>query len=78
MSDARRPRGSMIDPVTPGWKIERKSRDLIARMAASAGVSASVFIEAMAEHTKAELTPQGIPSWLPQKDRSEELPINTA
>ncbi|HAQ9640230.1 TPA: hypothetical protein IYE67_003169, partial [Enterococcus faecium] len=25
-----------------------------------------------------ELTDQGIPSWLPQKDRSEEMPINTA
>jgi len=78
MSDARRPRGSMIDPVTPGWKIERESRDLIASMAASAGVSASVFIEAMAEHTKSELTTQGIPSWMPEKDRSGELPIDTA
>ncbi len=47
-----RPRGSMISIVTPGWKIERESRDLIASMAASAGVSASVFIELMAEHTK--------------------------
>jgi len=78
MSEARRPRGSMIDPVTPGWKIERESRDLIASMAASAGVSASVFIELMADHTKAELTTQGIPSWMPEKDRSGELPINTA
>lgn len=78
MADARRPRGSMIDPVTPGWKIERESRDLIASMAASAGVSASVFIELMAEHTKAELTTQGIPSWMPEKDRSGELPIDPA
>lgn len=68
----------MLDPVTPGWKIERESRDLIASMAASAGVSASVFIELMAKHTKAELTVQGIPSWMPETDRSGELPINTA
>jgi hypothetical protein len=68
----------MIDPVTPGWKIERESRDLIASMAASAGVSASVFIELMAAHTKGELTTQGIPAWMPEKDRSGELPIDTA
>jgi hypothetical protein len=67
----------MIDPVTPGWKIERDSRDLIADMAAAAGVSASVFIELMAEHTRSELTLQGIPSWMPEKDRSGELPIDS-
>ncbi|MFB9665720.1 hypothetical protein ACFFOW_13610 [Curtobacterium albidum] len=76
MSQPRRPRGSMVDPVIPGWKIERASRDLIASMAASAGVSASVFLELMAEHTKSELTTQGIPSWMPEKDRTGELPID--
>ena len=68
----------MRDPVTPGWKIERAARDQIASMAASAGVSASVFVELMSAHTFAELTTQGIPSWLPEKERSEELPIDTA
>jgi hypothetical protein len=64
--------------VAIGWKIERYSRDLIAGMAKSAGVSASEFVELMAAHTKSELTDQGIPSWMPEKDRSGELPINSA
>jgi len=78
MSDARRPRGSFQDPVLPGWRIERAARDDIAAMAKSAGVSASVFVELMAAHTKSQLTIQGIPSWMPEKDRDGELPIDSA
>ena len=78
MTDVRRPRGSVVDPVVTGWKIGRGSRDAIALMAASAGVSASEFVELMAAHTKSELTDQGIPSWLPEKNRDGELPIGTA
>jgi hypothetical protein len=78
MTDVRRPRGAVKDPVAVGWKIGRESRDLIASMAAAAGVSATEFVELMAAHTQSELTIQGIPSWMPEKDRSEELPINTA
>ena len=75
MTDVRRKRGTMQDPVAIGWKIERSSRDRIAAMAAAAGVSASEFVERMAVHTESELTMQGIPSWMPAKDRDGELPI---
>jgi len=78
MTDVRRPRGTVQDPVAIGWKIERVSRDLIASMAAASGVSASEFVELMAAHTKSALTDQGIPPWMPEKDRSGELPIGSA
>lgn len=78
MTDVRRPRGTLKDPVAIGWKIERDSRDLIASMAKASGVSASEFVELMADHTKSELTKQGRPSWMPEKDRDGELPISTA
>jgi hypothetical protein len=78
MTDVRRPRGTVQDPVAPGWKIGRESRDLIAAMAAASSVSASEFVELMAAHTKSELTAQGIPAWMPEKNRDGELPISTA
>ena len=68
----------MKRPVTPGWKIEEESRDSISSMAKAAGVSASAFVELMAAHTRSELTTQGIPSWMPAKDRDGELPIDSA
>lgn len=44
MTDIRRRRRTVQDPVAIGWKIERVSRDLIASMAAASGVSASEFV----------------------------------
>lgn len=61
-----------------GWKVERDTRDLITSMARHSGVSATVFVELMAEYTRSQLTDQGIPPWLPEKDRSGELPIAPA
>lgn len=76
MTDVRRKRGTMKDPVAIGWKIERTSRDRIAAMAAAAGVSASEFVERMAVQTESELTDRGVPAWLPSKKSTEELPID--
>jgi hypothetical protein len=47
-------------------------------MARNSGVSATVFVELMAEYTRSQLNDQGIPPWLPEKDRSGELPIAPA
>ena len=66
----------MKDPVVPGWKIERASKLRIESMARNANVSAAVMLELLAEHV--ELTDQGIPVWIPEKDRAGELPIDSA
>ncbi|PPF64721.1 hypothetical protein C5E16_14270 [Clavibacter michiganensis] len=63
----------MVDPVVPGWKIERSAKTRIESMARNANVSAAVMLELLAEHV--ELTDQGIPVWMPEKDRAGELPI---
>lgn len=72
---------SQGDRARPGgidWEIERVSRDLIASMAAASSVSAFEIVELMAVHTKSAMTNQGIPPWMPEKDRSGELPIGSA
>lgn len=74
----RRPRGSVERPITPGYKVATPTKDLIASMALAADVSASHFVELMAAHVATELTDQGIPSWMPELNRPEELPITTA
>jgi len=76
MTQPRRPRGTMKDPVVPGWKIERASKLRIESMARNANVSAAVMLELLAEHV--ELTNQGIPVWMPEQNRDGELPINSA
>lgn len=78
MTDVRRPRGTLKDPVAIGWKIERESRDLIASMARASGVSASEFVERMAAHTESELTDDGAPTWLRRTTPDGELPIDAA
>lgn len=70
----RRPRGSVKDGVTPAWKIQRHAKARIDAVAKRAGISSSYLVELMAENL--ELTDQGIPSWLPEIDRSQELPID--
>jgi hypothetical protein len=74
MTDRRRPRGTMEHPVTPGWKIERASKERIDEIAQRAGISSSYLVELLAEHV--ELTDQGIPTWLPPLNRDGELPID--
>lgn len=74
MAQRRRPRGTMKDPVTPAWKIERASKERIDAIARRAGISASYLVELMADHI--ELTDQGIPPWLPALTRDGELPID--
>ncbi|WIB72618.1 hypothetical protein [Curtobacterium sp. MCBD17_026] len=73
MAARRRPRGTMVDPVTPGWRIERAAKDRVEAWARNAGVSAAVMVELLTEHV--EVTDQGIPVWMPEQDRREELPI---
>lgn len=72
----RRKMGAIADPVLVSWRIEKASRERINELARRSHMSASEFVERMAENL--ELTDQGIPSWVPELNRDGELPIDTA
>lgn len=74
MAARRRPRGTRVDPVAPGYIIERAAKDQLGALAARAGVSPSLFIERMVEHVTTELDDRGLPTWWPEP---EGLPIDT-
>ncbi|WP_181431234.1 hypothetical protein [Curtobacterium sp. MCBD17_021] len=76
MTARRRPRGTLVDPVLPGWRIERAAKERLETLARNAGVSAAVMVELLTEHV--EVTDQGIPVWMPEQDRRQELPIPAA
>ena len=76
MAARRRPRGTLVDPVLPGWRIERAAKERVETLARNAGVSAAVMVELLTQHV--EVTDQGIPVWMPEHDRREELPISAA
>jgi hypothetical protein len=78
MADYRRARGALRDPVNLGWEVERVKRERFKAMAENCELSAAVFFEQVVEHLEQELTNQGIPSWMPEKDRTGELPIEPA
>lgn len=63
----------MVDPITAGWRIERAAKDQVETWARNAGVSSALMVELLIEHV--EVTDQGIPVWMPEQDRREELPI---
>lgn len=72
----RRKMGAIVDPVLVSWRIEKASRERINELARRSHMSASEFVERMAENL--ELTDQGIPPWVPELNRDGELPIDTA
>lgn len=74
MAPRRRPRGSLVDPISVGYVVEQASKDRLDAIAQNAGVSSSLMYEQLIEHV--ELTDQGIPVWWKPLPRDEELPIN--
>lgn len=79
MSDFRRERGTRGPHVVGlGWDVKRDHRDRFKKIARDSHVSAAVLFELVVEHIETELTESGQPSWLPEKDRSQELPIDPA
>jgi hypothetical protein len=66
----------MADPVLPGWRVERETRDKLVRVASKAGISTSELIDLIVENLP--LTDQGIPPWMPPLSRDGELPIDSA
>jgi hypothetical protein len=73
MAAARLPRGTRIEPVALGYKIERAKKERLDAIASNAQVSAAVLIEHMID--RLELTDQGVPVWWTPLPRDEELPI---
>lgn len=76
MAPRRRPRGSLVDPISLGYEVERVAKNKLDSVAENAGVSSSVMFEHIIEHL--QLTDQGLPVTWPEKSRDEELPIDTA
>ncbi|WP_440711641.1 hypothetical protein [Herbiconiux sp. YIM B11900] len=77
MAPRRRPRGTLIDPVSMGYEVERASKARFDAVAERAGVSSAVLFERMVDHL--ELTDQGLPIWWPEElPRDGELPIDSA
>ena len=77
MTYSKRKRGAVKDPVTPGYRIERESREKFKAMAAAVdAASPSELLDLLAEHI--ELDPAtGRPVWWPAADdRRKELPID--
>lgn len=78
MTIKRLPKNSRTDPVRSGWVIERSLKTDLEKYAATAGISASAFVEQTIKHLKTELDDRGVPAWLPRKDATgDELPIDS-
>lgn len=74
MNVKRRPRGSMKEPVSVGWEIDRPVKDHFAALAKKAGYTNSAFLELMMRSV--ELDKDGKPTWIPQQDTEGQLPID--
>lgn len=76
MAASRRPRGTRIDPVSPGYVIERETKNRLSVLAQRAGTSPSLMLEQIVDHL--ELNDEGLPTWWEPLSQNEELPINSA
>lgn len=76
MTTARRPRGSIKDPVDLGWRVERSNKERFAQLAKKAGMSNAALFDLMVETL--ELDDRGVPTWVPRKDKEGQLPIDKA
>lgn len=74
MNVKRRPRGSMKEPVSVGWEIDRSVKDHFADLARKAGYTNSAFLELMMRSVV--LDEDGTPTWVPKNDTEGQLPID--
>ncbi|NIY62062.1 hypothetical protein GQ603_16145 [Clavibacter michiganensis subsp. michiganensis] len=72
----RRPRGTIVEGVTPKWTIEKTSREAVGVMARTAGISPSYWIDLMIQRELSEFNDHGVPSWIREASTREELPID--
>ena len=78
MAKPRKRRKTIVDPVRPGWIIERASKDKVRRVGEIVDLSESAFIDEMVAHL--ELDARGVPVWWPYPVAIDdgELPIGDA
>lgn len=77
MAVRRRARGALEDAIQVGYIIEQKTKRDVRSVAEKLGISDSEMAEALLRHAlDNDLNDQGIPSWMPELDRSGELPID--
>lgn len=73
---SRRPRGTLHDPVSLGWEVERQAKERLEKLAERAGVSRAVMFEHIMANV--EITLQGLPATWSSEPRDGELPIDAA
>lgn len=79
MSVERLPRGTRKNPRRVAWLIAERKKMAFERMAKTADVSTSVFLERVIDHLEEDLTDRGLPSWWPTPEPKDgELPIDAA
>lgn len=74
MNVKRRPRGSMKEPSSVGWEIERATKERFMVLARKAGYTNAAFLELMMNSI--ELDEDGKPTWVPRPDTEGQLPID--
>jgi len=75
MATRRRARGTLKDPISIGYEVERASKERFDSIAESAGVSSAVFFERLVAQIEVDES-TNLPVWWP-KQTNEELPIDS-
>ncbi|WP_434923253.1 hypothetical protein ACR9WD_16555 (plasmid) [Glutamicibacter sp. PAEs-4] len=74
MTIKRRPRGTLHEPTSIGWKVEKASKDRFAELAEKSGYTSAAFFDLMVKTV--ELDSRGIPAWVPTEIEKDQLPID--
>jgi hypothetical protein len=76
MTDRRRLKGTLVQPVETRWKIESDTKEFIDSMARNAGISSSYMVELIAKHVP--LNDRGLPEWYTTPENVRERPSDVA
>ena len=76
MTPTRRPRGSLVDAVALGYKIERPVKKRLDDMARDAGVTGAAMLEFILANI--DVDDRGVPTIWPVDAKEGELPIDSA
>lgn len=72
----KRPRGTSVDPVQLGMRVERSAKARLELLAERAGVSQAVMFEYVMEHMP--IDPRGLPQGWPEIEEDGTLAIFAA
>lgn len=74
----RRKRGTGLKNVQMMTSVPQEQKDLVFRIAKTAGISASETMELILDEVLAQMQPDGFPAWFVRDELPEELPIRRA